>query len=115
MNVCYYLEPLGPTREDSNWIRLRWRPIKHEGVGEGVREGTWNIYTGRLFSDWRKLGFDISLQRHGNYGYAHRCFTARIQLWWFDINFWIKWNFSCSRKGPNDGKYGPILPAEKGA
>ena len=85
---------------EPGFFKLKWRPIKHTRE----TDGTWNIYCERYPCSFRKWGFES--WDHGTHGYGHHRswdgIAYRLCLWWFAIQFWVRWNVIVHKDGPSD-------------
>lgn len=85
-----------PVEGDLNWYRLKWKPIKM---------GTYNFYItnsmGRLRS--HLIGVRIyEVGAHNGWGRSWDGLNIIIGFFFFDINFWIRWNIEVHKDGPSD-------------
>jgi len=99
--VIHKLKPIKEV-EGGHW-RLKWKCIRHRGIEEG--DGTWNVYVRKCY-DYHYVGlmFDVALPQDGSqYGRRNNSFSARLGLWWCEVNFWVKWGFEASTRVHGDG------------
>jgi hypothetical protein len=97
-----YIYMLKPVKEVSpGWWKLRWKPIKHRGYDN--KEGTWNFYVSKLYKWHRSIGFTIrSSGEHNGWGRSYDAIGVEIALWFFRIDFWVKYNIIVCKDGPQD-------------
>ena len=114
-DILYVLKPYKRVKGESSdrWWHLKWRCIKRTEE-TGPNGGTWNFYW-MGFYNYKDFGFQIGRHDFGNYGYSYKCLSVTLFLWWWNVDWWVKWNFICVEDGPCDQKERVPLDIPKGA
>lgn len=93
----YKLDVICEDKDSPGWYKLGWKPIKN---------GTYNIYVTNTCRSWhyKFLGIRFAFGgAHNGWGRSWDDFAIDLGFIFFDVHFWVRWNFLVMAEGPGDG------------